>query len=112
MIDGYRPVVTGYVPVELVMILKVANAVAHVVNDFDSASGVHSIRDQYLQISQTMSDAGFILQLLTCGIGDSDDINQQCVIGATGTRIFDRNKAMDAMPFADENQGQALADSS
>ena len=69
------------------------------------------VGNQNLQIPEAMSDAGFVLQLLTRGVGDTDDIDQQRVVGAAGTRVFDRNKAMDAVPFADENQRQALMDS-
>ena len=55
---------------------------------------------------------GFVLQLLTRGVGDTKDIDQQCVIRAARARVFNRNKTMDAVPLADENQGKVLVDSS
>src|SRR5437660_7325858 len=58
-----------------------------------------------------MSNAGLVLQLLTRGDGDANHIDQQCVIGAAGTRVFDGDEAMNAVPFAHENQCKALADS-
>ena len=57
------------------MILEIANAVTHVVSDFDCASGVHCIGKQNLEIPETMSDMGFVLQFLTRGVGDANDIN-------------------------------------
>ncbi len=40
MIDRYRPVIPGYIPIELVVILEKSRAVANQVNKLDSLGGI------------------------------------------------------------------------
>src|ERR1019366_10748255 len=54
--------------------------------------------------------AGVVLKLVAAAIEHADDFEEQSVVRAVRTRVFDRNVAIDAVIFADENQVNVLVD--
>src|SRR5207245_9337658 len=108
VINRYRPVVAGDGPGELVVIFEVAPAVAHGVIDLDHASGVHGVRNENLQIAEAARDVRFVFQRIAGAVGDAGDVEKQRVVGAARAGILHRNEAMDAMPFGNEDQRDAL----
>ena len=108
MIDRHRPVVAGDVPVELVVIFEITDAVADNVVDLHRARGVDGVRDIDFQIAVVAGSFGFVLQLLSGAVGDGGDIQKQGVVRASRAGIFDRDGAMNAVPLADKDELDAL----
>ncbi len=108
VIDRHRPVVAGDVPVELVVVFEITDAVANGVADFDGARSVFGVRNVDFQVAETAGGFGFILQLLSGSVGDRGDIKKERVVRPPGAWILDRNSAVDAVPLADENEADPL----
>ena len=118
MVDGNRPIVAGYVPVELGVIVAIisattieeADAVANLVIDVDDARGVDRAGNVDLQIAVGSGLARIVLQLVSVFVGDAQDIEKERVVGALGSGILDRNGAVNAVPLADESECDFFAD--
>ena len=110
MVDGNRPIVAGDVPVELVVAIEEADAVANGVVDVDDARRVDRVGNIDFQIAIGAGLAGIVLQLVSVFVGDARDIEKERVVGAVRSGILDRNGAVNAVPLADESQGDFFAD--
>ena len=108
MVDRHRPIVARDVPVELIVILEVADAVLDHVVDLNRARGVHRIGNVDLQVAEAARNARIVLQLVAAAIGDAGDVEEKRVVGATWSGIFDGNEAMNSVPLAYEYQSDAL----
>ena len=112
MVDGNRPIVARYVPVELVVTIEEADAIANGVVDVDDARGVDRAGDVDFEIAIVSGLAGIVLQLVPVFVGDARDIDKERVVGALGAGILHRNRTMNAVPLADEREGDFFADQS
>src|ERR1700686_2843102 len=121
MIDRHRPVIAGYVPVELgVTIIVVivsdavtpeeADAVAHRIINVDDARGVD--RSGYIDFEIAVGPrfARIVFQLVPVLVGNAHDLEKERVVGSFGSGIFDGNGPMDAVPLADEGECDFFAD--
>src|SRR5437660_2444420 len=110
MIDGNRPVVASHVPVELVVVVEETNAVAHGVVNLDRLGGVHRIGKINLQIAITVERVRLVFQPGSAAVRDAPDIHEQRVVRAAWAGVLKGDGAMNPVPFADEHQGDELAD--
>ncbi len=108
VIDRHRPVVAGDIPVKLVVVFEITDAVADDVADLHRARGVHRVRDVDFQIAIAAGSLGLVLQLLAGAVGDRRDIQKQRVVRAARAGILDRDGAVNAVPLADEDEIDAL----
>ena len=76
MIDRHRPVVSGDIPVELVVVFEKSRAVADAVRDLDGARRVESVGDIDLQVAKSAGGRGFVLELVAIPIGDTRDVEE------------------------------------
>lgn len=54
--------------------------------------------------------AGIVLQLVAAIVGDAQDIDKEGVVGSLRSGILDRNGAVNAVPLADEGEGDFFTD--
>ena len=114
VVDGNRPIVAGHVPVELGVIIVVAteeaDAIADGVIDVDDARRIDRAGNVDLEIAVGSGLAGIVFQLVSVFVGDAQDIDKERVVGSLRSGILDRNGAVNAVPLADESQGDFFAD--
>src|ERR1700692_272045 len=120
MVDRHRPVVAGYVPVELGVTVAVsvaaavtpeeANAVAHHIIDVDDARGVDRAGNIDFEIAVGTGLTRIVFKFVPVLVGHAHNLEKEGVVGSFGAGIFDRNRAMDAVPLDDEGEGDFFAD--
>src|ERR1700686_3249729 len=124
MVDWHRPVVAGYVPVELrvtvIVIVSIsaaadvtpeeADAVAHRIINVDDARGVDCAGYINFEIAVGPRFARIVFELASVLVGNAHDLEKERVVGSFGSGIFDGNGAMDAVPLADEGERDFFAD--
>src|ERR1039457_437713 len=114
MMDGSRPIVAGYVPVELggivVATIEEADTVAHGIIDVDDSRRVDRIRNVNCEVAVVPGLAGIVLQFLSLFVGDGDDIDEEGAVRTVRSWIFDWDRATNAVPLAGECEGDLFAD--
>src|ERR1022692_3861436 len=114
MVDRYRPIVAGYVPVELGVIvvatIEEADTVAHGIIDVEDSRCVDRIGNVNFEVAVVPGLAGIVLQFLSIFVSDGDDIDEERVVRTVRSWIFDRDRAMNAMPLAGECERDLFAD--
>src|SRR5208282_6304127 len=112
VIDGDGPIVAGHVPVELVVLIEKARAVAHAVGDLNRARSIDRVGNVYLQIAVGAGSRRIVFELAAVFVGDAEDVHEELVVRAVRSGIFDGNRAVYAVPLADENQSDGFVDQS
>src|ERR1700675_2284494 len=118
MVDGNRPIVAGHVPVRLGVTIsgaisrtvEKADAVANGVIDVDYARGVDRAGNVDFEIPGGSGLARIVLQLVSVFVGDAHDVEKERVVGSVRAGIFDGDGAVNAVPLADESEGDFFAD--
>ena len=110
MIDGNGPIVAGYVPVELIVTIEEADAIADGVIDVDYARRVDCAGNVDLEIAIVPRLARIVLQFVSGFVSYAQDIDKQRVVGSLRPGILDGNGAVNAVPRADKRQGDFFAD--
>ena len=72
--------------------------------------GVDRVGDVDFQIAVGAGLTGIVFELVSVFVGDADDVEKESVVGAVGSGILDGNGAVNAVPLADESEGDFLAD--
>src|SRR5581483_5581909 len=57
-----------------------------------------------------LGSVGFVLELIAAAIGYGSNIQKECVVRSSRLRIFDRDRAVDSVPFTLELDIQSLGD--
>ena len=76
VIDRHRPVVAGYVPVELVIVTEKARSIAYAVGNLNRTRGVHGVGDVDFQVTGATGSCGIVLELAAVAIGDAGDADE------------------------------------
>src|SRR5438105_4806769 len=110
MINGHGPIVSGDVPIELVMVGEKADRIRRRVRDLDCLGGVRSARNVNLELTGPARSAALILELVPVVVRDLLNLQKQGVIGTGRPRVFDRNVAVDSVERAVELNRNPLGD--
>src|SRR5208282_609664 len=110
VIDGDGPIVAGHVPVELVVLIEKARAVAHAVGDLNRARSIDRVGNVYLQIAVGAGSRRIVFELAAAFVGDAGDVHEELVVRAVRSGIFDRDLAVNAMPLAHKCQSDRFID--
>ena len=109
VINRYRPIIPRDVPIELVVIREEPSSVAHPVSDLDDLADIGRAGNVDLQVAILPRAGGIVLEVAALGIGDALNVDEQFIVRPVGPGIFNRNRAVDSVPLAHEDQGNALA---
>src|SRR5581483_4668058 len=109
-IYGHGPIISGDVPIELIMVGEVADCIRCRVGDLDCLGGVHRAGNVNLELTRAARSAALILELVTVVVRDLLNLQKQGVIGAAGSRIFHGNVAVDPVKLAVELNCNPLGD--
>src|SRR5712692_5168928 len=114
MVDGNRPIVASYVPIELgvtiVVTIEEADAVADGVIDVDDARRVNRAGNVDFEIAGGSGLARVVFELVSVFVCDAHDVEKERVVGSFRSRILDWDGAVNAMPLAGESEGDFFAD--
>ena len=102
VIDGNGPVVAGHIPIKFVVTIEEARAVAYAVGDLYGASGIDGVGNVDLEVAVGAGGRRVILELGAVFVGDAGDVEEELVVGAVCSRIFDGDGAVNAVPLAYE----------
>ena len=108
VIDWYRPVVAGHVPIKLVEFGKMPDAIFHPVADVHFPPRIHRAGNVNLQVPVAVLVAGFVLQLVAAVVGDGDYIEIQREVRALRAGIFNGDVAEDAVKFSHKDAGDSF----
>src|ERR1700723_4092260 len=103
-IDRNRPIVSGHIPIELVILIEEAGSVANAVSDVDCARGIAGVGHVNFKIAGGAGRGRIVFEFGAVFIGDAFDIDEELVVRAVWSGIFDGNRSMNAVPLANENQ--------
>jgi hypothetical protein len=110
MVNRHRPIVPGHVPIELVVVLEEASAVAHGVGDLNRARRVCGTGYEDFQVTQPVRSGRLIFQLGALTVGHAGNIQKQSVVCAPRPRIFDGDETVYPMPLAFKRHHDAFVD--
>jgi hypothetical protein len=91
-------------------LVEEADAIAHGVIDVDYARRVYRVGNVDFQVAVVSGLAGIVLQLVSAIVGDAQDVDKEGVVGSLGSGILDWDSAVNAVPLADEGEGDFFAD--
>src|SRR5258708_1201994 len=111
MMNGDGPVVAGYVPVELVVIVEKLGGVADGVLNVDRPGGIGGAGHKDFELKKSAGGFFLILQRRAGVVSDRAEFDKQRIVGAAGPRIVHGNVAVNAVILAGEDKGDLLADS-
>src|SRR6202161_2100069 len=103
-IDGNWPIVSGHIPIELVILIEESGSVAHAVSDGDGARGIDGVGNVNFEIAGGAGGGRIVFEFGAVFIGDAFDVDEKLVVRAVWSGIFDGNRSMNAVPLANENQ--------
>jgi len=112
VLDGNGPIVAGDVPVELVVLVEEACAIAHAIGKLNCARGVDGVGDVNFQVAIGAGSGGVVFESGAIFVGDAGDGDEELVIRAVWAGILDGNGAVNAVPLSDENQRDGFVDQS
>ncbi len=101
-LDGNIPIVAGYVPVKLVVIVEEANRIENAIADDYGAGGVIRVRHVDFEFRVTPLAALLVLKGVGIVIGDAERFEKKRVVQALRSGVFDGNGAIESIPGAGE----------
>src|SRR5260221_14275533 len=110
VLDGNRPVIAGYIPVKLVMVIKEPLGVADGIPDVDRFHRVDGAGDVDLELEKAAAGAFLILELAAVFVCDGVQLDEDLVVGPSRTGIVHRDITINAVIFAAEGEGDLLFD--
>src|SRR5262249_27347474 len=96
--NGNRPLITGYVPVELVVIVEETQCVGDDVLDVDGLNGIVGIRNVDLEFAVVTVTGRLVSERPPIGVSDFLDGKEKRVVEALRRDVFDRNGSVEPMP--------------
>ncbi len=81
VVDRYRPVISGDIPIKLIVVFKETHSVADDVSDLDRALRVDSPGNVNLQVAKAVGGGRVVLEFAAAAVGHARNIEKKRVVG-------------------------------